>query len=80
MRLSSGDEEVICERAASGVASFLSLFFHLVFRHQGYISWWLVGGISSLAHTLFFIAILLFFSSACSCGLEDDGRYGEGRG
>ena len=30
MRLSRGDQEMICERAASGVVSFLSFFSYLV--------------------------------------------------
>jgi len=77
VRLGRGDQEMICERAASGVVSFfVFLFISCLFQHQGCgVGGW--GNFSASSRSFLF-AMLLFLSSACSCGLKDDWRYGDG--
>lgn len=59
VRLGRGDQEMICERAASGVVSFLSFFSYLVSSSTKVVEL-VVGEISQLARALFYLLCFYF--------------------
>jgi len=59
--LAEGNQEMICERAASGVVSFLSFFSYLVSSGTKAVE--LVAGEISLASSRSFFSLLYFYFS-----------------
>jgi len=73
---SRGPRDDLRKGGFRGGLFFVFLFLSCLFQHQGCG----VGGWGNFlaSSRSFFFAMLLFLSSACSCGLKDDWRYGDG--